>query len=67
MMNSDTKWERLFFSLSPRYPLYLSKVKQCRIGMDIEPNFTRKSTEPMHFDCERIVYCGVGWLISKEK
>ena len=25
------------------------------------------SAEPMPFDCERIVYCGVGRLITMEK
>jgi hypothetical protein len=25
------------------------------------------SAEPMPFDCERIVYSGLGWLISMEK
>ncbi len=28
---------------------------------------TRKSTEPMPFDCERIVDSGLGWLITMEK
>jgi len=31
-----------------------------RIGAEL-------SAEPMPFDCERIVYSGVGWLITMEK
>jgi uncharacterized protein YbaA (DUF1428 family) len=28
---------------------------------------TRKSAEPMSFDCERMVFCGFGRLITMEK